>query len=353
MTPPRVHFAVAGPIGQITGGYIYDRRIAEGLEANGQPLRIHALLGAHPAADAEALAAASDCVDAVRAGEILLVDGLALPAFLPALPRLAGGARLVALVHHPLADETGVDAVTRRTLDEAERAALARAARVIVTSDTTAAAVAAMGVPRDRIGTVRPGVDRRPEAAARRVPSEADPVALLCVATITPRKGHALLVEALAGLDALPWRLDCVGSDARDPATVAALRDLIARHGLDGRVLLHGERPAAEMAAAYAAADLFVLPSYHEGFGMAFAEALTQGLPVVGTTAGAIPETVPGDAGILVPPGDVPALREALRRLLTDRALLHRLGQGATRARFPTWSDAADAFARQLELAAA
>ena len=86
---------------------------------------------------------------------------------------------------------------------------------------------------------------------------------------------------------------------------------------------------------------------------MAFAEALTQGLPVVGTTAGAIPETVPGDAGILVPPGDMPALREALRRLLTDRALLHRLREGAARARFPTWSDAADAFARQLAQATA
>ena len=243
--------------------------------------------------------------------------------------------------------------MSRRTLDAAERAALGGAHRVIVTSDTTAAAVAAMGVPAARIGTVRPGVDAVPRASAGRAPSDSQRLDLLCVATITPRKGHALLVDALAGLQELPWRLTCIGSDTRDPATAAALRDLIARHGLEERIALSGERPAAEMPVAYAAADLFVLPSFHEGFGMAFAEALTQGIPVVGTTAGAIPETVPADAGILVPPGDVSALREALRRLLTDPALLQGLRQGAAHARFPTWDDAARAFARQLELAAA
>ena len=353
MTLPRVHFAVAGAIGQITGGYIYDARIADGLKALGWPMRIHELAGRHPDPDAEADRAAAACLDAVGAGEILLVDGLALPAFLPALPRLRTDARLVGLIHHPLADETGVDAASRRTLDAAERAALGHAARVIVTSDTTAAAVVAMGVPAERIGTVRPGVDAVPRASTGRSPADTQRLDLLCVATITPRKGHALLVEALAGLQELPWRLTCIGSDARDPATAAALRDLIARHGLEERIALSGERPAAEMSAAYAAADLFVLPSFHEGFGMAFAEALTQGLPVVGTTAGAIPETVPADAGILVPPGDVEALREALRRLLTDPALLTGLRQGAARARFPSWDDAARAFARQLELAAA
>ena len=353
MTLPRVHFAVAGAIGQITGGYIYDARIADGLKALGWPLRVHELAGRHPEADALAERAAAACLEAVGPGEMLLVDGLALPAFLPALPRLADGARLVALIHHPLADETGVDEVSRRRLDGAERAALGHAARVIVTSDTTAAAVAGMGVPAGRIGTVRPGVDAAPRVSAGRARSEPQRLDLLCVATITPRKGHALLVEALAGLQDLPWRLTCIGSDTRDPATAAALRDLIGRHGLEDRIALSGERPATEMSAAYAAADLFVLPSFHEGFGMAFAEALTQGIPVVGTTAGAIPETVPADAGILVPPGDVDALREALRRLLTDPALLRGLRQGAARAQFPTWDDAARAFARQLELAAA
>ena len=276
MTLPRVHFAVAGAIGQITGGYIYDARIADGLKALGWSMRIHELAGRHPEADAEAGRRAAACLEAVGGGEILLVDGLALPAFLPALPKLRDGARLVGLIHHPLADETGVDEASRRTLDAAERAALGHAARVIVTSDTTAAAVAAMGVPAERIGTVRPGVDAVPRASTGRS-RDTQRLDLLCVATITPRKGHALLVEALAGLQGLPWRLTCIGSDTRDPA----------------------------------------------------------------------------DAGILVPPGDVDALREALHVLMTDRAGLDRLREGAARARFPTWDEAARDFASQLERAAA
>src|SRR5690606_10381177 len=114
-----------------------------------------------------------------------------------------------------------------------------------------------------------------------------------------------------------PWRLDCVGSTTRDPATAAKVRARIERHGLGGRVVLHGETSRAALDACYAAACAFVLPSHLEGYGMAFADALAHGLPVVGTTAGAIPETV-GDAGVLVPPGDAPALADALARVLDD-----------------------------------
>jgi glycosyltransferase involved in cell wall biosynthesis len=163
------------------------------------------------------------------------------------------------------------------------------------------------------------------------------------VATITPRKGHGLLIEALAGIDRDTWRLDCIGSLTRDRACVAALRELIARNGLETQVRLLGEYRPEQLPRAYDEADLFALPSFHEGYGMAFAEALANGLPIVATTAGAIPYTVPDSAGLLVPPGDVDALRTALARAIADHALRARLSEGARRAgaALPDWREAA------------
>jgi glycosyltransferase involved in cell wall biosynthesis len=165
-----------------------------------------------------------------------------------------------------------------------------------------------------------------------------------------PRKGHDLLVAALAQLVGHPWRLDCVGPLDRDPAAATQLAALIARHALGARVRLHGELDETALAARYAVADVFVLATRHEGYGMAFAEALAHGLPVVGTTAGAVPDTVPADAGVLVPPDDPEALRDALERVIGDRALRARLAAGARRARtaLPTWAAAAERMAAAL-----
>jgi glycosyltransferase involved in cell wall biosynthesis len=139
----------------------------------------------------------------------------------------------------------------------------------------------------------------------------------------------------------LDWELLCVGSLERDPAEAAALHQAIARHGLGARVTLAGEWPPERLGEAYQAADIFVLASFLEGYGMAFAEALAHGLPIVATRGGAIPDTVPESAGLLVPPGDAPALAAALRRLLTDAALRRELAAGAASAgaTLPSWDD--------------
>src|SRR5690606_15467756 len=174
------------------------------------------------------------------------------------------------------------------------------------------------------------------------------PVRLLCVATITPRKGHVDLVEALATVGrerpAARWRLRCIGSLDRDPACVAQVRDRIAAVALEDRVALAGERDEAAVDALYDEADVFVLASHHEGYGMVLAEAMAHGLPVVSTTAGAIPGTVPPEAGLLVRPGDVPALADALGRIVAEPALRRRLAAGAraAAARLPDWDDTAD-----------
>jgi glycosyltransferase involved in cell wall biosynthesis len=342
-----VQLVVPGPLDQRTGGYIYDRRMVEGLRALGWPVDVHELAGRFPITDGVAIAAARQAAATMPAGSLPVIDGLALPAFrdLPGrLPR-----PWVGLVHHPLALETGLDAGDAAALADAERCMLAAADRVVVTSPQTRRDLAAYDVADARVGVVLPGTERAPLARGSGGPD----VALLCVASLTPRKGHLVLLDALAGLRDLPWQLTCVGSPERNPAMARAIGVAIERYGLGARVRLIGEQTEAGLQPYYDAADLFVLASHHEGYGMVLAEALARGLPIVATTAGAISDTVPAAAGVLVPPGDPAALAGALRRVLTEPGLRQDLAAGAraARERLPSWPDAAQAFAAELDLA--
>jgi glycosyltransferase involved in cell wall biosynthesis len=342
-----LHLVVPGSLGQRIGGYIYDRRIADGLRALGWRVRVHELEGTFPIADAPARAAAGTCLDACgRDPGVLLIDGLALPAFADFADALPSP--WVALVHHPLALETGLDEADAAVLAALERRLLAGAARIVVTSPGTARDLASgYGIDQRRAGIVLPGTDPAPQGAGS---AGSDPI-LLCVGALTPRKGHAVLLEALARLRDLPWRLVCVGSTVRDRATAEHVLASVAAQGLQERVRFLGEQDETGLGFWYARADLCVLASYHEGYGMVLAEALARGLPVVATRAGAIPDTVPEDAGLLVPPGDALAMAEALRRVLCEPALHQRLRRGAAaaRQRLPGWPAAARAFAAELE----
>ncbi len=277
----------------------------------------------------------------------MLVDGLAYGA-LPELAEAEGGRlRLVALVHHPLALETGLAPERAASLRDAEVRALAQARLILVTSPFTATLLGDWGVSPGRLRVVEPGTDPAPIAQG----SGSGPLRLLCVASLTPRKGHDLLLQALAGLRDRSWHLDCVGSLDRDPAWAQGLIRRRDELGLAGRVSLLGALGDEELAGRYEAADLFVLPSRFEGYGMVFAEALARGLPILASRAGAVGATVPPEAGLLVPADDSAALGQALGRLMADPALRRRLAQGARAAGLglPTWRDAVAAFAAALE----
>ena len=345
-------FVVPGRLDQITGGYLYDRRVVEALRAQGRVITVHELPGRFPDADAAARKAAATLLGGLPDGARLCIDGLALPGFDAALPAEARRLAVIVLVHHALALETGIstDEAARYAALEAHLLPLCRG--VICPSPASAAAMRGYGVAAERIAVVPPGLDR---LEILPIPRGDGPVRLLSVGTVTPRKGHVLLVEALADLTDLPWRLTIIGSLARDPATARQLRDTIAREGLADRITLAGEYPPGTLGPAYAAADLFVLPSFYEGYGMVFAEAMAHGLPILATTGGAIPQTVPGSAGILVPPGDRTALATALARLIGDGALRRTLGAGAaaTAAALPDWPATACAFGAALDQLAA
>jgi glycosyltransferase involved in cell wall biosynthesis len=348
MPQPRVTFVVPGDLASLTGGYGYDRHIMAGLRERGWAVDVVELGDGFPCPDATVLRQAAAQIATIPDGSTVVADGLAFGA-LPELAAMhAARLRWVALVHHPLALESGLHDGRRQQLFEAERHALAHAGRVVVTSAATARALADYGVAAARVQVVTPGTAAAPLAAGSAGSHGA--LSMLCVATLIPRKGHALLIEALASLLDRDWTLHCVGSTTRDAITAGNVRAAIAGHGLGARVHLHGEVDDAALQAYYDRADVFVLPSLHEGYGMALAEALARGLPVVSSTAGAIADTVPAAAGLLVPPGDGLALRLALARVLDEPALRDRLAAGARAARkqLPSWEQAVDRFASVL-----
>ena len=344
----RFAFAVPGDLATPTGGYAYDRRMMTELGNLGWQIDLLDLGEGFPWPDEATRATAQSRLLAMPAGRSIVVDGLALGVLPETASQLAGRNPLLALVHHPLALEWGLSVKQAEALRASERAALAAVQGVVVTSAATARLVASdYGVPAERIAVARPGSDPAPMSQE----SQDGVVRLLSVGAIVPRKGFDALITALATLADLSWRLTIAGDRTRDRNAVARLDADIARHALGDRIAAPGAVSPPRLAALYAEADVFVLASHFEGYGMAYAEAVAHGLPVIGTSAGAIPDTVPPDAGLLVVPGDSPGLARALRRVIGDADLRRRLASAARAAapQLPTWRHSAEIFARALE----
>lgn len=338
-------FAYPGDLQLKTGGYAYDRRVIAGLQALGYEVTLLPLGPGFPFPDAAVRGEAERLLSALPDRALVLIDGLAFGVLDDWAEREAERLRIVALVHHPLALETGLDRASSDALRHSETRALSFTRHVIVTSNATASElVSSFGVPESHVTTALPGTDpARPATGDRAVPL------ILSVGTLVPRKGHDILLAALARIVDLDWTAEIVGSKTLHPETAAALDRQRQALGLEARVTLSGT--CDDTRALMAGADIFALASRYEGYGMVFAEALSQGLPIVACRAGAVPEVVPDDAGLLVPVDDAEGFAAALRRLLTDKREHARLSAGAKRAgeRLPGWDATAALIAARLE----
>ncbi len=333
-------FAIPGDIGLPTGGYGYDRRVLREWRESGVAARHLALPGSFPSPTEPDLAKAGELLLSQPRASVILADGLAFGALPEALVAELEG-RLVALVHHPLGFETGLEPGRAAALLASETSALRHADAVIVTSPATKRLlVTEFAVPETRVAVALPGVDPAPRAAGS---PAGGPLHLLAVGAIVPRKGYGILVSALAAIADRPWRLTIIGTTRRAPETVAALARQIELAGLSERITLAGTVGDEELARAYDGADLFVMPSLFEGYGMVLTEALARGLPILCTTGGAAAETAPGDAALKVPAGDASALAKALRRLIDAPDERSRMADAAwaSAAGLPRWRDTA------------
>jgi glycosyltransferase involved in cell wall biosynthesis len=282
-----------------SGGNRYDQRVCAGLVAAGWDVRI-APVGGSPGA---ALAAVPD-------GEVVLLDGLvASPAAAAVVPH-ARRLRLVVLVHMP------VTAAAR-----SEREVLGAAARVVTTSDWTRRdLLTRYGLRPEAVDVARPGVDPAPVA-----PGTPGGGALLCVAPIAAHKGQDVLVSALAEVADLDWQCICAGAREREPGFAAGVADQATALGIGERLRFAGVLTGAALDDAYAGADLLVVPSRAETYGIVVTEALARAIPVVAAAVGGVREAFGRAAdgalpGALVSPDDPDALAGALRAWLTDSA---------------------------------
>jgi len=332
-----IYFAIPGDINTLTGGYSYDRRLIAELQALGHSIQHLPLSSTFPTPDADALANADAQFAALPDHATVIADCLAYAVMAASAEQHAARLNIIALCHHPLMLEAGLTAQQAEVLFQAEQRALNAANAIIVTSPMTRKIlIEQFALSSEKITVALPGTDRQDFASCT-----GNPPTLLTLATLTRRKAHDVLIDALATLQHLEWMARFVGGVHFDPDWVALLKNKVAGYGLEQRILFTGD--TLNTTSEYAAADLFVLPSLFEGYGMVFAEALSFGLPIVAARAGAVPNVVPESAGILVPPADAAALAEALQNVLCDPQL-HRgyqLGAQAAAQHLPNWKDTA------------
>ncbi|MFF3348473.1 glycosyltransferase family 4 protein [Streptomyces sp. NPDC002779] len=349
-----VHFVLPGGVDDPaapSGGNAYDRRVSLDLPGFGWQVHQHAVPGEWPRPGAAARAELARTLGELPDGTVVLLDGLVACGVPEVVVPEAERLRIAVLVHLPLGDETGLPAEVAAELDARERTVLRAVPAVIATSDwAVRRLVSHHGLAPDRVHVAAPGADIAPLASGTDGVSR-----LLCVAAVTPRKGQHRLVEALAAVTDLPWSCVCVGGLGQDPEYVAGLRALIREHGLQDRLVLAGPQAGAELDASYAAADLMVLTSYAETYGMAVTEALARGIPVLATDVGGLPEAVGrapdgGVPGILVPPEDPAALAAELRGWFGEADVRRRLKAAARgrRAALDGWATTARSLAAVL-----
>lgn len=341
LMPQPLVFAISADYERRTGGWTYAQNFCRGLRRRGWPVHEILLPPGFPTPGRASRAAAAAALAALPDKTTVVAEDLCLGVLPEVAAREGRRLRLVMIVHHPLALELGRPATARRRLAALERTSLAHMALVLSSSPATTAVLASdYGVPPERLVTAAPGIHRRPLARGSMdgVPS------LLSVGAVVPRKDPVSLVEALAGLADRPWRLTLVGNRTRYPVYAAELEARIATLGLAGRVRLTGELDERALGMLWATADLYVGASTYEGYGLAVAEAVSAGLPVVTTAAGGVAGWLDRRAGIVVPVGDVAGLRAAVGRVLDEPELRRALRAGALAARpaLPTWEGCID-----------
>src|SRR5919198_1102611 len=338
-----VSLITLGDPAKLTGGYLYHRRMADAAPAHDARIEFASV---PERTFPMALSNGRAVVHRVSAGrpDVVVIDSIAA-AFVG--PWLRGPGPFAGILHQP---PGGIDHGPIRTAVQAalDRLAYGKMARLLAASESLAEELAARGIPRAKIVVVPPGRDvaappQGPPPDLRR----GRRCAVLCVANWVPRKGIVQLLEAVARIPADAVTLHLVGDETADQAYAARVRARLSGPDLRDRVVVHGPISTERVAAMYAGADVFALPSTKEPYGTVWGEAMAAGLPVVGWRAGNLPYLADdGVEGFLLQEGDIDGLARALHRLADDEPSRRRMGEAAARraAARPTWKETAALF---------
>lgn len=343
---PDFTFVFPGDSNTLTGGYTYGRRIIEACRTHGATVTVIDLPSGYPDPHTDVLAETDRIIADIPDNTMVVFDGLAYGALPLLAAEHAERLRLVALVHHPLADETGLSPHDQLRLFESERLSLSHTQAVIVSSPFTKARLQDFGIDAKRCMVVEPGIDDAPFNEVRK---DADTVRMLYVASLTERKGHLDLFEALHSLRDLSWTLDLVGPDDLAPDYAAMV--LQAAKPFGTAVQYHGPLPESDLVDLYRKADLYVSPAKYEGYGMALATAVVYGLPIIAVDGGAVASTPAGHAARLVSADDTAGFALSLQRAITEPEKRTRLAaqSRAARAQLTDWTEAGRKFLDALD----
>ena len=355
-----------GDLTQRTGGTIYDAEVVRGLERAGDDVHVVSLDADAPAVPrgfAATLPPIARAAHTAKAGfelarqiaaiapEIMVGDELCFRELAIAFRMVGRGKRVprrVLLVHHLTAWETELAPLRRRAVRVGERLAIDACDGIVATSRTTRERLVAEGV-RERIDVVVPGADRL-ERGRGRERERGREVRFVFVGAVVARKRVVEMVRAFGGGASKVGRLVIVGSTTRDQAYVGEVRRAIAEHGLGERVEMTGEIDEEGVARALDDADVLVMPSSLEGYGIAATEAIWAGLPVIAARAQGLEEALAPCPDARLFADDEPELAAALMRFATDASLRASMTEAARVAAdgMPTWSQCVDDFRASL-----
>jgi glycosyltransferase involved in cell wall biosynthesis len=321
-----LHFLIPGDINTLTGGYVYDKIIINGLRNLGYGITVHQLGGDFPFPSAENLEHCKRILDSIPNRELVFIDSLAFGPMHMLLKDYQGKNPILPIIHLPLSQNPNYNEESKKLLAEQERRAFDYANSVVAVSWFTKQLIVGYGVNPDNVWVITPGVFRVP----RKTEYPGLPENILCVGSFLPGKGQLVLVHALADMQQYAWSLSMYGIPEFDTDYVQSIKKTIDEAGLAKRVLMHKQVSGDELNAAYLRTDLFILPSLFENFSMALNDALIHGIPVITTTAGGIPFSVPKSMGLFISPGSQGELKQAIKELLTNSSLYKHLYRSAS-----------------------
>jgi glycosyltransferase involved in cell wall biosynthesis len=342
----RVHFLIPGDINQLTGGYIYNRKMIEGLVSKGHEVEVHNPGSDFPFPGKESLGNCRRIFSSIGRGEPIVIDSLALGPCEKIIVQFAGNNPMVGLIHLPLFMNPSFTQIEKSVFKAQESRAYKKMRFLIAVSMHTRQLIHECGIDNSSIFVVHP----QAESPTRKTFYPSLPHNLLCIANYTRNKGHSTLITALAGLKSFDWVLSCYGDQTMEIEYALKLIKEVKELGLDDRISLNGPLQHQSLTEIYLQADLFILPSEYESYPMVLVESLVHGIPVIAAEAGGIPELVPDGTGYFFEPGNAGSLEKVIQKLLTQVDLYKSMSRKAAVSYtfFRPWKQSIDRFEQIL-----
>ena len=347
----RVGLIIYGKLDTTSGGYLYDRQLVRLLRKQGDDVQLISLpwtwYGRHLLHNIN-----PDLLRKLQHSsfDLLLQDELNHPSLFWLNRQLQRHLSfpLVSIVHHLRSSEQHSRPL-KILYRWIERHYLRTVDGFVFNSKTTHTAVEALlKEPKPHIIAYPAADHSHPEidrALVTKRARDSGPLRLIFVGNVTPRKGCHVLLTALADLPKGSWQLKIVGDMTVDPKYVRRMKYQAYSSGISEHIHWHGRLSDADLFSLLAASQVLVVPSTYEGFGIAYLEGMSHGLPAIATTSGAAHEIITdGKDGFLVPPDDSITLANRIQTLNNDRSLLARQSLAALDRMntHPTWDMSMD-----------